>query len=86
MKGWTMARIPLIDNGDGDETVQAAYGRVEELGFPVLNVFKMMGSDSGFLDGLVTMLQSLYGEESPLDPRYRELAWLRASQLNGCHY
>ncbi|NQV19963.1 MAG: carboxymuconolactone decarboxylase family protein [Rhodospirillales bacterium] len=81
-----MSRIPLIELDDADDNVKAIYRDFQELGFPLFNVIKLFGNDSGFLDGLGRMIKSLYGEDSPLDPRYRELAWLRASQLNACHY
>jgi len=81
-----MARIPLVELEDASEEVKAIYKEVEEIGFPIFNVMKLFGNDVGFLGGFVTMVRSLYAEDSPLDPRYRELAWLRASQLNACHY
>lgn len=81
-----MSRIPLIEPEDASDKVNTIYGEVEEIGFPIFNVMKLFGNDVGFLEGFVTMIRSLYAEDSPLDPRYRELAWLRASQLNACHY
>ena len=81
-----MARIPLVELENASDEVKAIYREVEEIGFPILNVMKLFGNDVGFLGGFVTMVRSLYAEDSPLDPRYRELAWLRASQLNACHY
>ncbi|HIF09035.1 MAG TPA: hypothetical protein EYQ81_03765 [Sneathiellales bacterium] len=85
-KSEVMARIPLVEFEDASDEVKAIYGQVEELGFPILNVFKLFGNDVGFLGGFVAMISSLYADDSPLQPRYRELAWLRASQLNACHY
>jgi alkylhydroperoxidase family enzyme len=48
-------------------------------------VTKLFGNHAGFLAGFAEMVGPLYLTPS-LSPRYRELAYLRASQLNSCHY
>ena len=80
-----MSRIPLMEPEDAPAEVRAIYDRFQTGGLPLLNVMKMFGNDAGFLAGLEQMSQSLYGD-STLSPRHRELAYLRASQLNSCHY
>ena len=80
-----MARIPYVEPDNAPEEVQAIYDRFQAGGMPLLNVIKLFGNDANFLAGLEQMSQSLY-EDSVLSPRYRELAYLRASQLNSCHY
>ncbi|MDZ7685303.1 MAG: dienelactone hydrolase family protein [Gammaproteobacteria bacterium] len=50
-----------------------------------LNVMKLFGNHAGFLTGMAQLLGTLYGQNR-LAARYRELAWLRTSQLNHCHY
>ena len=59
----------------------------EALGNPerVLNVTKLIANHPDFLAGFVAMVQGLY-ERNTLAPRLRELAYLRASQINHCHY
>ena len=80
-----MARIPYVEPEDASEEVQVIYDRFQAGGTPLLNVIKLFGNDANFLAGLEQMSQSLYGD-STLSPRHRELAYLRASQLNSCHY
>lgn len=81
-----MARIPLVDPATAPPAVQAVYAQFEALGFPLFNVFRMFATNPVALEGLARIAQALYGGGSPLAPRYRELAYLRASQLNSCHY
>jgi alkylhydroperoxidase family enzyme len=80
-----MSRIPYVEPENASEEVRTIYDRFQAGGMPLLNVIKLFGNDAGFLAGLEQMSQSLYAD-SVLSPRYRELAYLRASQLNSCHY
>lgn len=80
-----MSRIPYVEPEDASEEVRAIYDRFQAGGMPLLNVIKLFGNDANFLAGLEHMSQALYAD-SVLPPRYRELAYLRASQLNSCHY
>jgi alkylhydroperoxidase family enzyme len=80
-----MTRIPLIEPNEASPEVQALYRRLFADGANVPNVMKVFAQDPPFLDGAMTMLAALYGDAT-LVPRHRELAWLRTSQLNACHY
>jgi len=80
-----MARIPLIGYDDAPASVQEIYSQFQSSGSRLLNVMKLFGNHDGFLRGVAQMLQALYADNQIL-PRYRELAWLRTSQLNHCHY
>ena len=80
-----MPRIPLVEPENASEEVRALYNSFSGPDLPVLNVMKLFGNHAGFLAGLTQMGRALY--HSPhLSPRHRELAYLRASQLNSCHY
>jgi alkylhydroperoxidase family enzyme len=81
-----MARIPLVDRATAPPAVQAVYADFEALGFPILNVFRLFAANPTALEGFALIAKALYGGGSPLVPRYRELAYLRASQINSCHY
>ena len=80
-----MSRIPLNEPEHASPAVKAIYADFQKWGVPLLNVIKMFGNHEGLLRGLYEMLKPLYLEPTIL-PRYRELAYLRASQLNSCHY
>lgn len=80
-----MARIPLVDPATASAAVQAVYQRVEASGMPILNVMKLFGNHAPYVEALSCFVGALY-EQPRISPRYRELAYLRASQLNACHY
>ena len=80
-----MPRIPLVEPEFAPEDVRAIYENIQSWGVPLLNVTKLFGNHAGFLAGFAEMFGPLYLTPS-LSPRYRELAYLRASQLNSCHY
>ena len=80
-----MARIPLVEPSDAQPDVAAQYAELTKMQTPVLNVAQLFGNHSGFLSAFVAIVRPLYGTPK-LAPRYRELAYLRASQINACHY
>ncbi|MFT4563522.1 MAG: alkylhydroperoxidase family enzyme [Gammaproteobacteria bacterium] len=81
-----MSRIPLVEREGASPEILAMFDRMENLGFSLLNVFKMWAHNSGAAAGFVQLGEALYSESAALSPRYRELAYLRASQINSCHY
>lgn len=81
-----MSRIPLVERDEASPEVLTMFDRMENLGFSLLNVFKMWANNSKAAAGFVQLAEALYGETAVLSPRYRELAYLRASQINSCHY
>ena len=80
-----MARIPLVEPQDAPPPVQAQYQQMQDLGFPTFNVFKVFGASPGILEAFLHFVKTLYVNPT-IAPRYRELAYLRASQINACHY
>jgi alkylhydroperoxidase family enzyme len=80
-----MSRIPLVEPENASPKVKAIYAEIEASGLPVYNVMKMFANNEHFLGALLNMVRGLYSG-GKLDPRLRELAYLRASQLNSCHY
>jgi alkylhydroperoxidase family enzyme len=78
-------RIPLVEPEHASPEVRALYERFAGPDGPVQNVLKLFGNHPEFLAGLTHIGGALY-HTPHLAPRYRELAYLRASQLNSCHY
>ena len=78
-------RIKLVEYEDASAEVKAIYERFEESGLGVYNVMKLWANEPSFLAGFEVMINALYADDT-LAARYRELAWLRTSQLNSCHY
>lgn len=80
-----MSRIPLVERDGASDETHELFDRMEAIGFPLFNVFKLWAKNTKAATGFVHIAEALY--ESPvLAPRYRELAYLRASQINSCHY
>ena len=80
-----MARIPLIEPGEASPAVRKSFDALEALGYPIMNVMKLFAANPTVFEGFVKIVEALYGHPT-LSPRYRELAYLRTSQLNSCHY
>jgi alkylhydroperoxidase family enzyme len=81
-----MSRISLIEPEHASPEIGALYDEIRKAGMPIFNVMKMFANNPNCLAALINFLHALYGQRSKLDPSLRELAYLRASQLNSCHY
>jgi alkylhydroperoxidase family enzyme len=80
-----MSRIPLVERDNASAEVNALFDRADGLGFSLFNVFKLWANNTKAATGLLDIAEALYGDNK-LSARYRELAYLRASQVNSCHY
>jgi AhpD family alkylhydroperoxidase len=80
-----VTRIPLVDYETATPAVRALLEQMGSDPRNQLNVARLFANHEGFLAGFVAMVRALYAGAS-LSPRLRELAYLRASQLNACHY
>ena len=80
-----MSRIPGIDPDEASPEVRAVYEKYQAAGFGIFNVMKMFANKAEFVAALFELTTGLY-VNARLGPRYRELAYLRTSQLNACHY
>ncbi|MGR9090814.1 MAG: carboxymuconolactone decarboxylase family protein [Gammaproteobacteria bacterium] len=80
-----MSRIPLVERENAGPEVSALFDRADSLGFSLFNVFKLWANNAQAAAGLINIAEALYGNNK-LSARYRELAYLRASQVNSCHY
>ena len=61
------------------------FAEIQSWGFQLPNVVRMFANHETFFGAFVEMIRALY-VEGKLSPRHRELAYLRAAQVNGCHY
>ncbi|MGH7781250.1 MAG: carboxymuconolactone decarboxylase family protein [Candidatus Binataceae bacterium] len=80
-----MPRIPLVEPESAPQEIKDLYAKFPGGDGQLLNVVKMFGNNRNFLEGFLHILNGLYSN-AKLPARYRELAYLRASQLNSCHY
>lgn len=79
-----MARLePISDPKDPRvaeiyDQIKAAFGRIP-------NVLGTFANHEAIFAGMWGLIRALF-VEAALDPRLRELAYLRTSMLNQCHY
>jgi alkylhydroperoxidase family enzyme len=83
-KGEHMARISYIEKAQAPPEVQALYERFERALGRVPNIFKAMAHAPEFLQKLLEFDGAV--RAAKLDGKLRELAYLKASQVNGCEY
>jgi alkylhydroperoxidase family enzyme len=79
-----MARIPLVEANQASPAVRAVFEKLSSYG-AISNVMRVFASNPLVFEGFERFLAALYGSPR-ISPRYRELAYLRASQINHCHY
>jgi alkylhydroperoxidase family enzyme len=80
-----MSRIPLVSVEPESPVLRERFAEFQSWGFPLANVVRMFAHHETFLGGFLQMIRALY-VEGKLSPRHRELAYLRAAQINSCHY
>jgi alkylhydroperoxidase family enzyme len=80
-----MSRIPLVPPDPESPVLRERFAEIQSWGFQLPNVVRMFANHETFFGAFVEMIRALY-VEGKLSPRHRELAYLRASQINGCHY
>ena len=78
--------MPLLEPVADDTTSMAAKATFEKLHAKlkmVPNIFRTMAHAPEVLDATLTFNASF---QSGLDPKLRELAYLKTSLINECHY
>ena len=79
-----MARVPYVEPGGAPEEVARVFASVRQRAGRVLNFFKALAHFPAALAAAESLLGALH--TTTLDPRLRELAYLKTSQVNGCAY
>ncbi len=79
-----MARLSYVEPDRAPAEVKATYDKVQAAAGRVPNFLKILAH---FPKGMQTFLPlNAALREGKLDPKLRELAYLKASRINGCHY
>jgi alkylhydroperoxidase family enzyme len=78
------ARLPYLERDDVPPEVEAVYDALQKASGRVLNIYKLMAYHARSLPPFVRWYPAL--REGPLDLKLRQLAYVKASQLNGCRY
>jgi len=79
-----MARLPYVEPNQAPPDVKATYDKVQAATGRVPNFLKILAH---FPKGMqAAMGLTGVAREGKLDPKLRELAYLKVSKINGCHY
>lgn len=78
-----MPHIQPLKDDQASAQARALFDKIQTNFKMVLNIFRTMGHAPNVLQATLAFDQAIQGE---LDPKLRELAYLKASQLNHCKY
>lgn len=78
------ARVSYIEPDEAEGSINDIYEVVEQKFGQVLNVVKVLGNSPEGLDGVMSAMGAL--DHFDLEPKYVELAYLKASSVNECEY
>lgn len=80
-----MARISLVEKDQASVDVRSILEQIEKSYGMIPNIFKGMAHSPGLLGTFLSFFGALL-EQTKLDPKLRELAYLKTSKLNNCNY
>jgi uncharacterized peroxidase-related enzyme len=79
-----MGRISFVEPEQAPANIRAAYAASKKEFGHVLNFYKVLAHAPEFVDGFNFIYGKLHHID--LDPKLRELAYLKTSKVNGCRY
>ncbi|MFO0892323.1 MAG: carboxymuconolactone decarboxylase family protein [Isosphaeraceae bacterium] len=79
-----MAYIRYVSTPEAAERVRARFEGMESKGHDVPNFLRTLAHNPEIMEGFVALNGALGKVE--LDPKLRELAYIRASEINACGY
>jgi alkylhydroperoxidase family enzyme len=79
-----MARLPYVERDQAPPPVQRVYDALQKATGRVLNIFRLMAHHPVSLPPFLEWYPTL--RDGPLDLGLRQLAYVRASQVNRCGY
>lgn len=79
-----MGQISTIERDQAPEELRPTYDVISKKLGAMLNYFKTMAHSPGLLPAFLGLNGTQ--SKSALDPKLRELAYLRVSAINGCEY
>lgn len=78
------ARLVYLERDQVPAEVQTVYDNLQKATGRVLNIFKLMAHHAKSLPPFLQWYPML--REGALDVKLRQLAYVKASQSNNCHY
>jgi uncharacterized peroxidase-related enzyme len=79
-----MALVRYVSTAEAAEGIKARFQKMEEKGHEVPNFLRILAHSPELLEGFVSLNGAL--NRMQLDPKLRELAYIRASEINACGY
>ena len=79
-----MAVVSYVSNEQAAEKVRPVFEGIEKKGAEVPNVLRAMAHNPEMLEAFLALNATL--PKTQLDGKLRELAYIKASELNGCAY
>lgn len=78
-----MATIPPIPDAEAGEAARTAFDVLRSRVGAVPNMYRTLAHAPAVLDAVMATGQAI---RSGLDPKLRELAYLKTTRLTDCHY
>lgn len=78
-----MPQVTPLTDAQAPESARKLFQAVQAKFGMVPNIFRTMGHAPQVLQATLALNEAIQGD---LDPKLRELAYLKTSQLNGCRY
>ena len=79
-----MARIPYLESDQASPEQQEVLGKVTQKSGKIANIWRLWSHSPQTLEAFLPFNKSL--AKGTLDPKLRELAYVKASQINDCAY
>jgi uncharacterized peroxidase-related enzyme len=79
-----MARIPYVESEAASPEQQEVLGKVTQKSGKIANIWKLWSHSPQTLEAFLPFNKSL--AKGTLDPKLRELAYVKVSQINDCTY
>ena len=79
-----MALVSYVSTPEAAEGIKARFQKMEEKGHEVPNFLRTLAHSPDLLEGFLALNGAL--NKIQLDPKLRELAYIRASEINACGY
>jgi uncharacterized peroxidase-related enzyme len=80
-----MAHVSYLEKDQAAESIRPVYDSVAKSTGHMLNMFKALAHSPDVFQSFLG-LNSAFGGKMKLDPKYRELAYLKSSTINKCDY
>jgi uncharacterized peroxidase-related enzyme len=79
-----MALVSYVSTAEAPEGIKARFQKMEEKGHDVPNFLRTLAHNPEVLEAFIALNGAL--GKMTLDPKLRELAYIRASEINACGY